>query len=139
MTFVVCHVLHEFQIPGLEGILVDLNKHCAIERYNMLDGSSTESFEAWFGDMSRCTIYNIHHLDTSLLELPYLLSFTSEYCQNLKKNCFQMSQWLFNEIFVMHCYRLLFSDSLYSDERIKMVSSIEGIFWHLHANLLPFK
>jgi hypothetical protein len=42
MTFVVCHVLHEFQIPGLEGILVDLDKHCAIERYNLLDGSSTQ-------------------------------------------------------------------------------------------------
>lgn len=97
------------------------------------------SFEAWFGDMSRCTIYNIHHLDTSLLELPYLLSFTSGIARIYKKNCFQMSQWLLNEIFVMHCYRLLFTDSLYLNERIKMVSSIEGIFCHLHANLLPFK
>ncbi len=64
MTFVVGHVLHEFQIPGLEGILVDLNKHCAIERYNMLDGSSTEVLKHGLGTCLRVQLYNIHHLDT---------------------------------------------------------------------------
>jgi hypothetical protein len=50
----------------------------------MLDGSSTEVLKHGLGTCLgvQYTIYNIHHLDTSLLELPYLLSFTSGNCQN---------------------------------------------------------
>jgi hypothetical protein len=84
MTFVVCHVLHEFQIPGLEGILVDLNKHCAIERYNMLDGSSTEVLKHGLG---RClgVQYTIHTTWTLFVRTALSLKFHQWELPELKK------------------------------------------------------
>lgn len=84
MTFVVCPVLHEFQIPGLEGILVDLNKHCAIQRYNMLDGSSTEVLKHGLGTCL-CVQYTIYTTWTLFVRTALSFKFHQWVLPELKK------------------------------------------------------
>jgi hypothetical protein len=84
MTFVVCPVLHEFQIPGLEGILVDLNKHCAIQRYNMLDDSSTEVLKHDLGTCL-CVQYTIYTTWTLFVRTALSFKFHQWVLPELKK------------------------------------------------------